>query len=75
MSTSDNDKLRKLSELEGVPIDDILEAGTFDSVCMGICMNPMCEYTTDVEPDCEHAHCEECGTQSVKSALCLAGII
>lgn len=68
-------KLQKLAEIEGLEVEEILEAGTFDGVCAGICCNPGCEYTTEVEPDCDSGYCEECETQTVKSALILAGMI
>ena len=46
-----------------------------DSVCPGICMNSGCDYTVEVEPDQDRGYCERCGTQTVKAALVLAGII
>ena len=69
-------KLQTLMEIED--FDDslaFLEHCQSDSVVPGICMNRNCDYTTGVEPDCETGYCEECHTQSVKSALILAGII
>jgi len=68
-------KLDQLADSEGVDIDTLLANGTFDSVCAGICVNPDCDYTTEVEPDCSAGFCESCGTQTVASALILAGII
>lgn len=44
-------------------------------VCWGICTNPSCDYTTEVEPDQSHGFCEICETQTVKSCAVLAGII
>lgn len=38
-------------------------------------MKVVVEYTTTVEPDCDSGWCENCETQTVKSALILAGII
>jgi hypothetical protein len=69
-------KLEMLTASEGY--DDVLEllaAATLDSVCPGICMNPGCDYTTEVEPDQDRGYCESCCTQTVKSALMLAGLI
>ncbi len=69
-------KLAVLMEIEGY--DDslsFLEEVSTDSVCPGICINPDCDYTTSVEPDSRSGYCEECGTQTVRSALVLAGII
>ena len=51
-----------------------LEDIAFDSIAPGICLNPGCDYSTDVEPDQDRGYCEICETQSVKSALRLAGI-
>lgn len=68
-------KLERLAEIEGLDVMTLLEDATFDSVCIGICTNKGCDYTTDVEPDCYDGHCEVCGTNTVKSALALAGII
>ena len=68
-------KLKKLSEVEGLSIEEMLEEGTFDSVCWGICTNEGCEYTTQVEPDQDQGYCENCKTQTVASACILAGII
>ena len=68
-------KLEKLAKIEGLSVDKMLERATFDSVNPGICVNKDCDYTTDVEPDCDSGYCEECGTQTVKSALMLAGLI
>lgn len=69
-------KLEQLSNDYGFEdIMDMLEAAMMDGVCPAICMNPGCNYTTDMEPDQSRGWCEECGTNSVKSALVLAGII
>jgi hypothetical protein len=73
--TPNESKLNKLSEVEGLSVDELLEQGTFDGVCKGICMNPECEHTTDVEPDQDKGWCETCGTNTVTSALMLAGLI
>ena len=58
-------------------LDDALQDSDlmFDSVSPGICMNPDCDYTTEVEPDCTSGYCEICGTQSVKSLHILLGVI
>jgi hypothetical protein len=68
-------KLEALATIEGMTVDELLEQGTLDSVAKGICVNPGCDYTTDVEPDQDKGWCETCGTPTVKSALRLAGII
>jgi hypothetical protein len=63
-------KLGDLLEAEGYDdqeeyIQDIMD----DSINSGICMNPGCSYVSfSVEPDCVDGYCEECGTNTVKSA-------
>ena len=69
-------KLQDLVELEGF-VDELemLGRATFDSVASGICINPGCDYTTNVEPDQDRGWCELCETNTVQSCLVLAGII
>jgi len=73
---TDEEKLNELTKLEGYddPMD-LLEENAIDSVCPGICVNDGCSYTTEVEPDSDSGWCENCGTNTVKSAMILAGII
>lgn len=68
-------KLERLAELWGLAIDELLERTVFDSVAPAICMNPDCDYSTEYEPDQVSGFCEECETNTVVSALVLAGII
>ena len=69
-------KLEVLADFEGYSdVMNMLEENVADSICPGICINRDCEYTVGVEPDCYDGYCEECGTQTVRSALALAGII
>jgi len=68
-------KLKKLAEIEGMSIEGLCSQATFDGISKGICMNPGCDYTCDVEPDQKEGYCENCGTCSVTSAAILAGII
>ena len=71
-----NDKLSTLMNEEGyTDFDAFLEDLVIDSVNPGICMNPDCDYTCEVEPDCTNGWCENCSTSTVQSALILAGII
>jgi len=72
---SNQEKLEALAEFEGMTIEEMLEQGTYDSAAKGICSDPMCDYTTEVEPDQAHGHCEKCGGQTVTSCLVLAGMI
>jgi hypothetical protein len=72
-------KLDKLCIIEGYDtIDALLSATVIDSVSPAICVNrnnPQCEYTCEMEPDQDCGWCELCGTNTMKSALVLAGLI
>jgi hypothetical protein len=69
-------KLQKLIEIEGFKDDtSLFAAAVTDSVRPAICMNDGCDYTAEMEPDQDRGWCEVCGTNSMKSALVLAGLI
>ncbi len=69
-------KLAKLIEMEGYEsIEQLAEAILSDSVSPAICMNEDCSYTCEMEPDQDAGFCEECCTNSMQSALILAGLI
>ena len=69
-------KLAKLIEIEGYDSADELLAAVFsDSVSPAICMNDGCDFTCEMEPDQDRGFCEECKTNSMKSALVLAEVI
>ena len=69
-------KLELLMKIEGYrDVTDLFAAVLSDSVSPGICINPDCDYSTEVEPDQDRGYCENCRTQTVKSALILAGLI
>lgn len=53
----------------------LIEEYHTDSLCPGICRRNGCDYSTEVEPDCEGGWCENCEAQTVDSAMILAGII
>lgn len=55
------------------PLDMIESIGLL--AAPAICMNLGCDYTTDTEPDQTRGWCECCNSNSVKSALVLAGYI
>ena len=55
------------------PLDMIESIGLLASPA--ICMNEDCNYTTDIEPDNARGFCECCNTNTVASALMLAGYI
>lgn len=72
----DQGKLELLMDLEGYSdINEILEDSLMDNRSVGICMNPGCDYTCDVEPDNDRGWCEVCDTNTVKSAVMLIGVI
>ncbi len=69
-------KLSKLVAEEGFdPVEQLLEAAAADSVSPGICVNPGCSYTCEIEPDQDRGWCEACDTPTVRSALILAGLL
>lgn len=71
-----SEKLQKLVEIEGFADDlALIEASMTDRACPAICMNPDCSYTEEMEPDQREGWCPECGTNTMKSGLILAGII
>ena len=69
-------KLQVLAKVYGyTTVDELLEATMLDCVSPAICTNAGCDYTTDMEPDQDRGWCDECQTNTMKSALVLAGII
>jgi len=68
-------KINQLINSWGMSLDDILMEGTFSGTCAAICVNPECDYTTDMEPDQDAGWCEICHTNTVQSALILMGMI
>jgi len=72
---TNDEKLKRLADVEGMDEMELLEEATFDSVAKGICTNSGCDYTTEVEPDQDAGWCELCETPTVKSCLILAGMI
>lgn len=74
MST-ERKKLNTIMEIEGMNEMELLEQGVMDGLCYGICMNDGCNATYEYEPDSTQGWCDVCGTNSVRSALSLAGMI
>ena len=69
-------KLAKLIESAGYEnLEGLASAVVTDTVSPAICIEPDCDYTTEMEPDQDAGYCEECGKQTVTSALVLAGLI
>lgn len=54
---------------------ELMEEYITDSICPGICTNPDCDCTTNVEPDSSSGYCEVCETQTVASVMILEGVI
>lgn len=68
-------KLEKLARIEGYPSEITMLEDNIGGVVVGICTNPDCNYTTEVEPDSDSGWCENCETNTVSSCLMLAGLI
>ena len=69
-------KLQRLAELLGFEtIDEMFDAAVSDTACPGICIKPRCEYIATVAPDERAGYCPKDGTNTVQSALVLAGTI
>jgi len=69
-------KLVTLMKIEGYgSIEELAQAVLSDSVSPAICMNEDCSFTCEMEPDQDAGYCEECRTNSMHSALILAGLI
>ena len=69
-------KLNALVATEGYEnLEQLLEAVVTDSVSPAICITETCSYTCEMEPDQDRGWCEVCGTNTVQSALILAGLI
>jgi hypothetical protein len=76
MASAMEEKLALLLEHEGYQdIADLAEAIFSDSVGPAICMNGGCNFVCEMEPDQDSGWCDECNTNSMKSALVLAGLI
>ena len=69
-------KLEKLAEMEGFDdVEQLFENRALDSCVPAICMNVGCDFTADYEPDQDKGWCECCDTNTVQSALIIAGFI
>lgn len=69
---SDAALLKKLARDADCSVHELLELCTFDSVSCGICTG--CHGINDsCEPDQDNGWCDECCTNTVKSALVLGG--
>jgi hypothetical protein len=69
-------KLAKLIAIEGYDsIEELASAIFSDSASPDICMNEDCDFTCEMEPGQDAGFREECRTNSMQSALILAGLI
>lgn len=69
-------KLKTLMKAEGYEgLHDFLDAVVGDSISPAICIEPTCNYTTEMEPDQTEGYCEACGQNTVVAPLILAEII
>jgi hypothetical protein len=68
-------KLDCLAREWGMRTSEFIEEYALGDVVPGICMNPDCDYATEVEPDQTEGWCEECEMRSVRSGIVLAGLI
>jgi hypothetical protein len=69
-------KLQRLAKLLGFQtVDEMFDAAVSDTACPGICVNPWCEYVATVAPDEREGYCPNDGTNTVPSALVLAGLL
>lgn len=70
------DKAQVLAESFGYSDSfECMESAMFDSISPAICMNPDCDYTTELEPDSTRGFCECCNTNTVRSIFVLCGVI
>ena len=69
-------KLAKLMEIEGYDnFEELAQVILSNSVSPAICMNEDCNFTCEMEPDQDAGYCEEFRTNSMHSAVILAGLI
>lgn len=68
-------KLVELEKATGIDSLEMARDASIDGIAEGICMNPGCDYTDQVEPDCDNGWCEECNTPTVSSVLVLMDLI
>ncbi len=68
-------KLDQLASTWGMLVSELIQTYALDEVVPGICMNPGCTHSSEVEPAERKGWCEECETRSVTSALVLAGLV
>jgi hypothetical protein len=68
-------KLDELADEWGLSVGEFIERYALDDAVPGICMNPGCLYTAEVEPDQRQGWCGVCCTTTVRSGIVLARLI
>ena len=68
-------KLVRLAAIEGMDVEALLRIAPYDGVSLTICTNESCDDATEMEPDQNTGWCENCGTNSLHSALVLARLM
>ena len=76
MTPTKTEKLVTLArqEFETTP-EELFRLIGIATVVPGICMQPGCDFVTEVAGDEEDGWCEECGTSTCTSALLLAELV
>ena len=74
MSINEHELEQKLetlaTEIEGFDsIEEMINAVGFDSVMPGICSDPNCDGSTNVEPDTREGWCPICNGNTIWSAM------
>lgn len=73
--TTKAQKLLTLCDKAGLDHAKLTNGEVFDSIIAGICLTEGCDHVVDVEGDQEEGWCDECQSNTVVSALILAGVI
>ncbi len=68
-------KLDQLAREWGMSVMEFIDAYALRDLAPGICMNPDCDYTTEVEPDQSAGYCPLCAAPTIRSGIVLAGLI
>jgi hypothetical protein len=72
---SKSQKIDVICEVMGMEYLELLEEAVYDGLAQAICMNPDCDYVTEMEPDQDKGWCDECKTNTMASITVLADII
>lgn len=67
-------KLDLLAREWGKSVMEFIDAYALETLSPGICMNPDCDYTTEVGLDERAGYCPFCQTPTIQSGIVLAGL-